>query len=288
MMARRHRFGGDKLGASLSLFVMRDSDLLNYTEHRPWPVPDGPWVMRQTWNDLLFAHWKVPFEYLRPMVPRELELDTFDDSCWVAMTPFYMTGVTVRGVPPIPGFSHSPELNVRTYVTVNGKPGIYFFSLDIFNVIACAGARMLYGLPYFYAYMGYAPRGGWIEYFCGRVDHERANPRFHGNIAPNLDLLRTSAEFQGRYRPLGQVFHATPGTLEYFLTERYCLYVVERGRVLRGEIHHLPWPLQRAQAQVISSTVARADGIELPSQTPHLMFAKRLDVLVWLPYRVDV
>ena len=267
---------------------MRDNDLLGIHEHRPWPLPDTPWVMRQTWNDLLFAHWAVDPEYLRLLVPRELDLDTFNGRCWIAVTPFFMTGVTVRGVPPIPGFSESPELNVRTYVTVNGKPGVYFFSLDIFNVFACAGARMLYGLPYFYAYMGYARRGGWVEYFSGRVDRDRSNPHFHGNIAPDPALLRTPAEFRGRYRPTSDAFHAQPGTREYFLTERYCLYVVERGRVLRAEIHHVPWPLQRAEAQIVASTVALADSVQLPNASPHLMFARRLDVLVWFPYRVEV
>jgi uncharacterized protein YqjF (DUF2071 family) len=261
---------------------MRDSDLLKYTEHRPLPLPQAAWVMRQTWNDLLFAHWPVEPEYLRAKVPRELELDTYNGRCWVAVTPFFMTGVSVRGAPPIPGFSQSPELNVRTYVTVNGKPGVYFFSLDIFNVIACAGARMLYGLPYFYSYMGYAPRGGWVEYFCGRVDRERTNPRFHGNVAPDEAMLRTPAKFRGRYRPVSGVFQAQPGTLEHFLTERYCLYVVEGGRVLRADIHHVPWPLQRAEAQVVANTMARADGLELPNVQPHLMFAKRIDVLVWM------
>jgi uncharacterized protein len=265
---------------------MRDSDLLRYTEHRPWPLPSGPWIMRQTWNDLLFAHWSVPFEYLRPMVPQELELDTYEGRCWVGVTPFLMTGVAVRGVPTIPGFSDAPELNVRTYVTLNGKRGVYFFSLDIFNVIACAGARMLYGLPYFYAYMGYERRAGWVEYFCGRVDHDRANAAFHGNVAADPAMIGTVAEFRGRYRPTSDVFHAKPGTLEHFLTERYCLYVVERRKVYRGEIHHVPWPLQRADAQIETITMALADGIVLPEEPPHLMFAKRLDVLVWREHLV--
>jgi uncharacterized protein YqjF (DUF2071 family) len=266
---------------------MRDNDLLRCTEHRPWPLPQGPWIMRQTWNDLLFAHWAVTPEYLRPLVPAELKLDTFNGRCWVALTPFFMTGVTVRGVPPIPGFSQSPELNVRTYVTVNGKPGVYFFSLDIFNIVACAGARMLYGLPYFYAYMGHARRGGWIEYFCGRVDRDRADPRFHGNVAPDPALLATPAEFRARYRPTSDVFTAPPGTLEHFLAERYCLYVVDHGHILRAEIHHVPWPLQRAEAQIAANSMALADSIHLPDTPPHLLFARSLDVLVWLPYVVE-
>jgi hypothetical protein len=267
--------------------AMRDNDLLHYTEHRPWPLPDDPWIMRQTWNDLLFAHWAMAPEYLRPLVPRELELDTFDGRCWVAVTPFYMTGVSVRGVPPLPGFSHAPELNVRTYVTVNGKPGVYFFSLDIFNVLAVAGARMIYALPYFYAYMAYGQRRDWVEYFCGRVDRERANPAYHGNASPDLALLPTPAEFRGRYRPTSAVFHAAAGTLEHFLTERYCLYVVDRGHVLRADIHHVPWPLQRAEAQIAVNTMALADGIQLPLDAPHLLFARRLDVLVWRPKKVS-
>src|ERR1700757_4229949 len=103
---------------------MRDSDILLHTAHRPWPAPEGSWAMRQTWNDLLFAHWSVSPKYLRPLVPPQLELDTFNGRCWVAVTPFFMTAVSVRGVPPLPGFSHAPELNVRTYVSFGGKPGV--------------------------------------------------------------------------------------------------------------------------------------------------------------------
>jgi uncharacterized protein len=271
---------------------MRDNDIMKVNEHRPWPLPQTPWVMRQTWNDLLFAHWAVRPEAVRLYVPQELPLDTFDGQCWIAVTPFNMTGVTVRGIPPIPGFSHSPELNVRTYVNVNGKPGVYFFSLDIYNIFAAAGARMLYGLPYFYAFMQYARTGEWVDYFCGRVDRDRSDPRFHGNAAPDAALLRTPGEFRGRYRPTSDVFRTRPGTLEHFLAERYCLYVAERGKVYRAEIHHVPWPLQWAEAQIETNTMMQADGLELEAVAPqapaHLMFARRLDVLVWLPYRVTV
>ena len=109
--------------------------------------------MEQTWNDLLFAHWPVAPENLRPLVPPVLPLDTFNGQCWAAVTPFHMTGIRGRWMPPIPGTSSFPELNVRTYVNYGGKPGVFFFSLDAASRLAVWGARAAYHLPYFYARM---------------------------------------------------------------------------------------------------------------------------------------
>src|SRR5690348_14257143 len=124
---------------------------LKIIAHRPWPVPSGPWIMVQTWNGLLFAHWPVPPQVLRPLVPRELPLDTFQGSCWLGITPFQITGVRARGLPPIPGLSRFPELNVPTYVGLDDKPGVFFFSLDAANLPAVCGARVFYHLPYFHS-----------------------------------------------------------------------------------------------------------------------------------------
>ena len=113
--------------------MARDFDfgILQDTAHRPWPMPQGPWVMTQSWNDLLFAHWAVPPSLIAAKLPPGLELDLFDGRAWIAVVPFWMSNVTPRGVPPLPGLSTFPELNVRTYVTVGGKrPGVFFFSLD--------------------------------------------------------------------------------------------------------------------------------------------------------------
>src|SRR3954463_3011927 len=106
--------------------------------HRPWPLPGGPWIMQQIWNDLLFAHWPIAPEIMRPLVPPALPLDTFNGQCWLAVTPFHMTGVRGRLMPAFPGLSAFPELNVRTYVTYGGTGGVYFFSLD-------AGSRVAAG-----------------------------------------------------------------------------------------------------------------------------------------------
>ncbi len=136
---------------------------LKFTAHRPWPLASGPWIIQQTWNDLLFLHWPVPAESLRPLVPSALPLDTFNGQCWVAVAPFHMTGVRPRWTPPLPGLSAFPELNVRTYVNFGGKPGVFFFSLDAGSLIAAQAARMTYHLPYFWARMNVAPRDGWLH-----------------------------------------------------------------------------------------------------------------------------
>ena len=217
--------------------------------------------MKQTWHDLLFAHWPVLPSLMRPLVPRQLALDTFDDQCWVGVVPFHMSGIRGRRLPAVPGLSRFPELNVRTYVTHRGKPGVYFFSLDAANLPAVWAARIFYHLPYFHAAMTAQERDGSIHY---------SSRRFTG-----------SAEFRARYRPIAPVQSRGQRSLEHWLTERYCLYTVHRDRVYRGEIHHQPWPLQNAEAELETNTVAAAAGIPLLQTSPLLHFARRLEVLIW-------
>jgi uncharacterized protein YqjF (DUF2071 family) len=216
--------------------------------------------MEQTWNDLLFAHWPVPATVLRPLIPSGLPLDTFDGECWVAVTPFHMTGVRARWMPPIPGTAQFPELNGRTYVTYGGKPGVFFFSLDAASRVAVWGARTAYHLPYYFAQM--------------KVTQEDGHFRYE-SVRNSGTLLRAS------YSPVGAVQLRKPGTIEHWLTERYCLYTVFRGSVYRAEIHHEPWPLQDAHAEFSANTMASASGIVLPDVSPLLHFSKKLEVLVW-------
>src|SRR6478736_184531 len=116
------------------------SAILRQTAHRPWSLPDGPWTMTQTWHDLLFAHWRIRLDVMRPLVPRELEIDTFDGSAWIGVVPFRMSAVRMRGLPPVPGASAFPELNVRTYVRYGGRAGVWFFSLDAESALAVFAA----------------------------------------------------------------------------------------------------------------------------------------------------
>jgi len=224
--------------------------------------------MFQSWRELLFAHWPVGREVLRPLVPPALEVEEWEGRGWVGVAAFRLVGLRPRGSPALPGLSEFPELNLRTYVRYAGRPGIYFFSLDAGNRLAVAGARLGYRLPYRLARIRIEREGEWVVYRSRRADGR--------------------AEFVGRYRPVGAGFEPAPGTLEHFLIERYALYAVLRsGRVLRADIHHRPWQVRPAEARIERNTVASAAGIDLPDDEPLLHYAARQDTLVWPPRLED-
>jgi uncharacterized protein YqjF (DUF2071 family) len=233
--------------------------------HRPWPLPEQDWTMTMVWQDLLFAHWPVRPERLRPFIPTALELDTFDGWAWLGIVPFRMRDVRLRYLPAGLFSMAFPELNVRTYVKSPGRSGVWFFSLDATSRLAVRVARAWYRLPYFDARIEVRRDGTRISYQSVRV---------HRHAAP--------AELQVVYGPLGTVFQAEPGTLAHWLTERYCLYAVNRqGQVGYGDIHHLPWPLQNAEAEFLRNRMTEQVGVALPAQEPVLHFAGRLEVVAW-------
>ena len=242
-------------------------EILKQVAHRPWPLPTRPWVMYQRWRDLLFAHWSLPPDRVRPLVPRELELDTFDGKAWVGVIPFWMSHVRFRGLPPVPTARTFPELNVRTYVRAPpepDKPGVYFFSLDAASLLTVLGARAGAGLPYFWAEMRANVSETDVEYLSLR----RQGPK--------------QAQLIARYRATGEI-SPNKGELERFVTERYCLYTVHGGKVHRIQIHHLPWPLQPAEAEFDVNSMAKANGLKLPAEKPMLQFAKFLEVYIYGP-----
>ena len=244
---------------------------LDSADHRPYPLPDGPWVLSMSWRDLLFMHWPVPESVLRPLIPGALQLDTFDGSAWLGVVPFRMTGVRPRFLPGVPWLSNFPELNLRTYVSAGGKPGIWFFSLDAHNPVAVRIARATFKLPYFDAKMSCRTSGDTVRYESIRT--HRSAPE---------------AGFVGSYRPTGETFDSHPGTLENFLTERYCLYAADvKGRVRRGDIHHSMWPLQRAEVEVEKLVMMEQIGLKQPGTEPLLHYARRLDVVAWPPRRIN-
>jgi uncharacterized protein YqjF (DUF2071 family) len=242
--------------------------ILQEVAHRPWPVPERAWLMTQTWHDLLFAHWPVARSALRLLVPSAFDLDLFDGEAWIGVVPFHMTNVAPRGVPSLPWVSAFAELNVRTYVRVGSRAGIYFFSLDAGNPVAVQIARNLLNLPYHTASMTATRTAGAIEYRSTR----RADP---------------STRFDALYQPSGPAFAATEGSLAHFLTERYCLYHLDhRGAPCRLDIHHPPWPLQPASATIVRNTLADANGVRLPDQDPLLHFVGRQDMVAWMSERL--
>lgn len=247
-------------------------ETLSVISHRPNALPARPWRMTQRWRDLLFAHWPVPADQLSPLLPTGLQIDTFDRSAWVGVVPFWMDRIQLRGLPRIPGASRFPELNLRTYVRERNtnRTGVYFFSLEAANPLAVAVARMAFHLPYHWARMSIRPRGErGFTYQSERI------------------LSSRPVRFRAHYRGLGQVRQigpSHPGSIEHFLTERYCLFTTDnRGALLGGDIHHEPWPLEAAEAEIELNDLPATCGIQLPDTPPLLHYSRELVAYIWTP-----
>ncbi len=240
----------------------RQARLLEHVEHRPWPPPAARWALGQTLEDVFFAHWRVPAESVRTLVPGEVELDLHDGAAWVGIVALRVTALRGRGLLPVPGLSSFLQLNVRTYVRGrDDRPGVWFFSLDASSRFAVEGARRRFGLPFFHARLSLDPAGDWRDVECARIGER-------GRV------------FSGRFRAEGEEEEqvSTPGSLEEFLVERYCLYATDRSGLLhRGEIHHEPWSLVPAEAEIELTSIA---PLEL-SGSAVCHFAARQDLVVW-------
>jgi uncharacterized protein len=259
------------IGAGVEMFAATagralESDTPPSADHRPWPLPDSPWVMAQAWQNALFAHWPLKPAALRRFVPPGVALDLFDGVAWLGITAFVVAGARIRGVPALPYVSTFAEVNVRTYVTRDDKPGVLFLSLDAASVAAVLGARAWFRLPYFCAAGEAEPRAGW-RWFSSRRQHPGA----------------VGARFSARYR--GADRRRLPGgeRLTRWLVERYCLYCGADGTLLRAEIHHAPWPIEPAEAEIADNTLGQAHGLGLDEPTPLLHFSPGVDAVIWPP-----
>lgn len=246
-------------------------EILEQRDHRPFPPPRGTWAMRMAWHDLLFAHWPVRPAALAPLLPPGLELDTWDGEAWLGVVPFTMEGVRLRLAPPWPSTERFCELNVRTYVRAGELPGVWFFSLDAASRLAVRVARRWFHLPYFDARMRACHSSLAVHY---------ASERTHNGAPP--------AEFVARYRPLSPARPTEEGSLESWLTERYCLYASGSRGLYCGHVHHPRWELAPAEAELHVNTMVRPIGIELPDVAPLLHFSDRQEVVAWAPRRVAV
>jgi uncharacterized protein YqjF (DUF2071 family) len=222
-------------------------------------VPDRPWLWRQRWHDLLFIHWRVPTVVVRPLIPAPLHVDTFHATAWIGLVPFRMTGVTLRGWPSVPWLSAFSEMNLRTYVTDGTKPGVWFLRMDASRALAAWAARWSLGLPYVWS----------------RMAIRQVGSRFHYSVE------RGAAQFKGNYGPVGPAIEPPAGSLDGWLTERYCLYCAHAGHLLRVEIHHHPWPLQPATLELETNTIARVTRLPEPGEAPLLHFAGFQNVVGW-------
>lgn len=243
------------------------AEIMAASKARPWPAPARPWAMWQVWSDLLFAHWPISPRAMAGALPPGLAPDLWEGEAWLGVVPFRMPILQIRGAPNVAPFTSLTEINVRTYVTVGSKPGVYFFSLDADNPITVQAARLWYNLPYFNARFAcdFAVKDGSVRYQMRRAD-PRARP----------------AAFVADYHPVGPARPAAPGSLADWLTARYALYVLDRrGHLTRGEVAHAPWPLAPAEAEIRENTMAAAHGLTLPDTPPLLHFSRRLDTLAW-------
>lgn len=218
-------------------------------------------AVRMTWRNLLFLHWRVPASAIRPLVPEELEIDTFDGSAWVALVPFEMTETSFKGVPPLPGLSRFFECNVRTYVRHRDTSGVWFFSLDAERLLPVLGGRWLWSLNYVHSRFS-VTEGERTDYALTRRPSRRWPEGSTRIVWTRGDALPTSA----------------PGSLEHFLTERYYLYTKRRGRIMSGRIDHESWPLRKATLNELDDSLVAAAGIEVEGE-PLVMMSDSIEVL---------
>ncbi|WP_310550931.1 YqjF family protein [Paenibacillus glufosinatiresistens] len=254
---------------------MLNRAILSHTAHRPFPLPAGPWVLKQVWRRLLFAHWPVAREELPPL-PDGVELDLWDGVPWISLSPFHVDPLRLRWTPPFPGVGRFLEVNLRTYVKVNGVPGIWFFTLEASRRLAVVGARIGGHLPYHRAQMSEEVKGETVHYESLRTTGLPSSRR-SSEDASQAAVLKTA------YRPLsGQVFNALPGSLLHWLSERYRMYSADRqGRLYTVDIHHLPWPLREVDVTIHTDTLTGAYGLNVPAVPAAATYTERLDVLMW-------
>jgi uncharacterized protein len=242
----------------------------------PTRRPPGRPVMRQCWSHLLFLHWEVPVAALRPLIPPELEVDTFAGRAFVGLVPFTMTGIRWVWAPAIPGLSAFHEVNVRTYVHRGGRdPGVWFFSLDAAHALAVGVARRFWRLPYHLARM----RLGGVD-----RDPDAEGPAPGTVITYESERLRPGpvpASCAIRSEPRGRPAPTAMGTLEHFLAERYILYALGRRRLYLGRVHHAPYPLQPAEVLALEETLVAAAGLDRPAEPPLAHYARQVRVDVF-------
>ena len=251
--------GGDK---PKILTTAKQHPALSNREHRPWPLPDRRWLLRQTWLNLAFLHWEIDYQDLRKRIPSALDIDLYEGKAWIAIVPFDMHGVTLRHCPTFDPISNFPEINVRTYVTCNGRPGVWFFSLDVPSKLAVWAARTFFNLPYRHGYVKIQDEGDAFQY-SSEVSDDR---------------------FQARYQPH---HHEKFGkrSFEIWATERYCLYCQgSKGQLYRTEVHHRQWPLQAASVDILDNTLL--SDFEIGKMHPSVLYSESIDVVAYWPERI--
>lgn len=211
----------------------------------------------------------MPVESIQGLIPEPLQVDQINGMAWLSVASFRMTGVTRRGLPTVPGLSAFPELNLRTYVTDGKKPGVWFLSLEATSRLAVWAARRWFHLPYHLANIEVESERDEVHYRCQRRN------------------MPVPISFEATYRPTSPPYLAKRDTLEHWLTERYCLYASSsKGNLYRVEVHHVPWPLQQAEATIACNNLGKPFNLVMEDAPSLLHFSRRIDTVVWSPMSV--
>ncbi|MCI2255704.1 DUF2071 domain-containing protein [Domibacillus sp. PGB-M46] len=228
------------------------------TSQRPFALPSSPWIAAQQWDFMLFLHWPVSAKKLAPHIPAALSLDLFGGSAWVSIVPFLARGTHLRGLPPFPFYHSYLEINIRTYVTHKGVPGVYFFSLGVDKWPVVLGARAVSLLPYYHAQMKLLVRNQTVDFQSG-----------------------SKHPFRAVYFPSSSVFIPQEGSIDFWLLERYCLFDQKGGFVFRGDIHHDRWRVAEACCTVLDPPSLSFLPDAVFEQKPLAHFAHKKNVFAW-------
>jgi uncharacterized protein len=236
--------------------------------------PAGRPMGYQRWRDLLFIHWTVPVEAVQRLVAPQLTVESFDGVAWVGLVPFDIYGSRPRWLPAVPGISDFPETNVRTYVHHKGSsPGVWFFSLDAASSLGVRLARRFLSLPYYRADLSVARNGRGRNY--------RGRRQWPGPLGAEYAILAEFGEPAQAPHTTSEG-HAIPGSLEHFLIERYLLYTVSpENRLLRGQVHHAPYPLRTARVTELQQSMLSVNGLLTPGEPQHVVFSDGVDVEIF-------
>jgi uncharacterized protein len=239
---------------------------LNSLAHRQWPLPTGNWRWQQSWLDLAFIHYRVAIADLRSLVPAQLTIEECDGTAWVSLVPFRMAGVRRRPFPCLPGMGEFLELNLRTYVSFRGQPGVWFFSLEAESLPIVMGGRMVYHVPYH-----------WARLSCTR--HQDVV-----NWTSQRRLGRGACQLS--YRIGRDPVAAPPGSLIHWLTERYFLYAGTASRLWQVPVHHAPWELRTGELLAHDGNLLALAGIAADLSEPLLQYSPGVHAISWAAERL--
>lgn len=238
--------------------MTQTDDLIQTISHRPWTLPSGQWSYYQEWNSALFLHWKVSLDELVKLIPKGISIDTFNGECWITLVAFTMEKIRPRRLPSVAAISDFQEINVRTYLSKDGKKGVYFLRIEAGKKVSTFVAKLLSGLPYENANIDLQNMSNPYKYFAS---NNNRNSKFDATFTIGKRI-------------------ANKTELDNWLTERYCLYLEKNKILYRYETHHKPWVLDTVENLNLISTY-KIGNILLDKKPDLAHYSNGVKVLAW-------